>query len=70
MEELLKFDDMTNKTKNKVSNLESGLNKDAEKIKRLEIALKEIENKFDEAQSIAQYWFLGNRPSNSKIHLD
>ena len=57
MEELLKFDDMTNKTKNKVSNLELGLNKDAEKIKRLEATLKEIKNKFDEAQSIANFGF-------------
>ena len=54
---LLKFDDMTNKTKNKFSNLELGLNKDAEKIKRLENALKEIQNKFDEAESIARFGF-------------
>lgn len=47
---------MTNKTK-KASNLESDSNKDAEKIKRLESALKEIKNKFDEAESIARFGF-------------
>lgn len=48
---------MVNKTKNKVSNLELGLNNANEKIKRLETALKEIKNKFDEAQSISQFGF-------------
>ncbi len=70
MEELLKFDDMTNKTKNKVSNLELGLNKDAEKIKRLETTLKEIKNKFDEAQSIAQFGFWEIDPVTLKSNLD
>lgn len=48
---------MTDKTKNNVPNIESDLNKDAEKIKRLETSLKEIKNKFDEAQSISQFGF-------------
>ena len=50
------IDDMTNKTK-KDSNPELDLNKDAEKIKRLESALKETENKFKEAESIAHFGF-------------
>ena len=52
----LRLIDMTNKTKNKVFNFESGLNKDAE-IKRLKAVLKEIEDKFDESQVIAHFGF-------------
>ena len=47
---------MKNNTK-KDSNPKLNLNKDAEKIKRLESVLKETENKFKEAESIARFGF-------------
>jgi hypothetical protein len=48
---------MTNETRNKVSNMELDLNKNAEKIKRLETSLKENEDKFIEDQSNANFGF-------------
>lgn len=53
---------MKNNVKNKISDLENKkfgpeLDNDAEKIKKLEIALKNSENKFKEAESIAHFGF-------------
>ena len=48
---------MTNKTIEQVSNPELDINKANEKIRRLETALKDNENKFVEAQSIANFGF-------------
>ncbi|MGF7118344.1 PAS domain-containing protein [Methanobacterium oryzae] len=48
---------MANKAKNIASNLELELNEANEKIKRLETALQEIENKFNDAESIANFGF-------------
>jgi PAS domain S-box-containing protein len=53
---------MTDKTinehlKKEVYNLKSDLNNDSEKLKRLEEALEDIQNKFREAESIANFGF-------------
>jgi PAS domain S-box-containing protein len=53
---------MKNNVKNKISDLENNkfgpeLDSEAEKIKKLEIALKNSENKFKEAESIAHFGF-------------
>jgi PAS domain S-box-containing protein len=45
------------------SNLETDLIKDSEKIKQLEIALEDLQNKFNEAESIANFGFWEVNPT-------